>query len=122
MKKNGFSLLGYLILIVLTLVFIAYAIKIGSIFLEQRTVQNIVKTAIQKEKNNSDSTDPKRDITDSILTQVSLTNLPITKNDIIITKSKNELLITIPLIKEIKITQKIKVVFDLTVEEEYINN
>lgn len=116
-KQKGFSILNLILMIVFIGVFGILGFQIGMGYLDQASMKSAVKQALIEAKNNENMRE--KEISGSIIKQVSLNSIDLNNNNIYVTKNGNQSYnVEIEYSKEIKVTKTLKIVMDLNFAEE----
>lgn len=116
-KQKGFSILNLILMIVFIGVFGILGFQIGMGYLDQASMKSAVKQALIDAKNNENMRE--KEISGSIIKQVSLNSIDLNNNNIYVTKNGNQSYnVEIEYSKEIKVTKTLKIVMDLNFAEE----
>lgn len=114
-NNRGNSLLSMIVFLFLVGVVGIYGFQIGMGLLEQQTLKGAIKTTLAEVRSNDNIT--KRDIKTSILKKISINNINIDDSDVVVDKEGKQFIVTVDYTKVIKITEHMKLVMDLNVNE-----
>lgn len=116
-KQKGFSILNLILIIVFIGVFGILGFQIGMGYLDQASIKSAVKQSLIEAKTNENMRE--KEITGSIIKQVSLNSIDLNNDNIYVTKNGNQSYsVEIEYTKEIKVTKTLKIVMDLNFAEE----
>lgn len=114
-KRNGFSIVSMIMFVILLGIVGIFGFQIGMGYLDQQTIKGSVKASLQENKNLDNIS--AKDIKTTILKKLSVTTVDVKDNDVTVEKNGDTFDVEVDFIKEIPITNKIKIVMDLTVTQ-----
>lgn len=116
-QQKGFSILNLILIIVFIGVFGILGFQIGMGYLDQSAIKSAVKQSLIEAKTNENMRE--KEITGSIIKQVSLNSIDLNNDNIYVTKNGDQSYsVEIEYTKEIKVTKTLKIVMDLNFAEE----
>lgn len=114
-KRNGFSAISMIVFVILFGIVGILGFQIGMGYLDQQTIKGAVRAALQENKSLDNIT--AKDIKTTILKKLSVTTVDVKDNDVTVEKNADSFDVEVDFTKEIPITNKIKIVMDLTVTQ-----
>lgn len=113
-QKGG--LLSNLILFIVAGFVFVYGVQIALAYVAQQTLKGAVRSSLIDMKDDEDSATSKK-LKDSILSKISMNDIDIRGDNILITKDGRAFIVNIDFSKEIGIGDSAKIVLDLSFEE-----
>ena len=114
-KQQGISIIGLLFVLSVLGVVAIFGSQMGLGYLNQQTIKGAVRNALMDTKSN-DNASPKT-IKESIMTKLSVNTIDVNANTIEVTRGNPGFDVNVEYIKEIKVSDKIKIVMDLSFAE-----
>lgn len=114
-KKNGFSLISLILGIALLGTAGIVGFQIGLGYINQNSIKGAVRSALLDAKQNDNTTT--RTIQDNIEKKLSVGTIDISKDNILVTKEQGGFEVNVEYIKEVNMTENIKLVVDLSFTE-----
>lgn len=114
-KQNGFSLISLILAIALlgTVGIVGFQIGLG--YINQNSLKGAVRSALIEAKQNDKTTT--RTIEDNIERKLSIGTIDLAKDNIMVSKAEGGFEVSVEYIKEVNISENIKVVVDLSFTE-----
>lgn len=114
-KQKGGIVSGMLWFIIIIFLLVV-GIQVTFAYISQQTIRNAVKTTLIEEKNNDNAT--VRMIENGISKKLSVNSIELSKDDIFVQKTGRSFVVDITYRKEIGVSDKFKLVMDLSFNEE----
>ena len=114
-QQQGLSIIALLFVLVVLGVVAIFGSQMGLGYINQQTIRGAVRNALIDSRSNDNAT-PKT-IKDSVMTKLSVNTIDVNANTIEVTRSNQGFEINVEYIKEIKVSDKVKIVMDLSFTE-----
>lgn len=119
-KNKGFSILNLILIIALigTVGILGFQIGVG--YINQNSIKSAVKSALMEAKQ-SENTPTTKSIEDNIGKKLSVGTIELANDDISVSKVDGGFEVDVTYIKQVQMTERIKLVVNLSFKERTIN-
>lgn len=114
-KQKGLSLIMLIILLAVVGVVAVYGSQVGMAYLNKNTLEKATKVILLEYKGQDKVTSA--EIRKSILAKVSMNNIDITSNDIVVTKDGNGFNVQVYYSKRVGVTEELSINLDFEIDE-----
>jgi type II secretory pathway pseudopilin PulG len=114
-KNKGFSLLNLVLVLALIGTVGIFGFQVGIGYINQNSIKGAVKSALLEAKS-ADSTSTNA-VADNIEKKLSVGTIDLKKENISVTRDGSDLVVDIDYIKEVKMSERIKLVVNLSFTE-----
>ena len=114
-NQKGLSIISLLFVVFVLGVVVIFGSQMGLGYLSQQTIKGAVKNALMDAKSNDNATT--KTIKAAVMTKLSVNTIEINADTIEVTKGNTGFDVNVEYIKEIKVSDKIKIVMDLSFAE-----
>ena len=114
-NQKGLSIISLLFVVFVLGVVVIFGSQMGIGYLSQQTIKGAVKNALMDAKSNDNATT--KTIKAAVMTKLSVNTIEINADTIEVTKGNTGFDVNVEYIKEIKVSDKIKIVMDLSFAE-----
>lgn len=114
-KQQGLSVISLLFVLSVLGVSVIFGSQMGLAYLNQQTIKGTVKNALMDAKPNDNAT--AKTVKSAIMTKLSVNTIEVSGDTIEVTGAASGFEVNVEYIKEIKVSDKIKIVMDLSFSE-----
>lgn len=113
--QQGGIIVGLILFMVAGFLFV-FGIQVAFAYVAQQTLKGSVRTSLIDIKQDEDYASSKK-LKETILKKISVNNIDVNGDDIIVTKDGRDFIVNVGFVKEIGIGESAKIVLDLSFEE-----